>query len=168
DQQKAGTYRGKLKYTIEAGENRHEANIDLEVEADPIFTMDVDLPTGGLSFERLLPSSQPVLREVVVQVKTNLGRPYMVMQNIASPLTNETGVQMPEEYFTMKIELLDGQSGKVMYSDYQPVPGSDHPIFASDNKGSPSSFKVVYRLRPFAGMAAGDYSTAIRFSLGEI
>lgn len=167
-QQRAGTYKGKLKYIVEAGQDRREKDISLEVEVEPTFIMEVDLPTGGLSFDRLLPDSQPSIREVDVQVRTNLGKPYMVTQSIASPLTNETGAQMPGEYFTMKIEPVDGQSGKGMFADYQPVPGSDHPIFASDNKGSPSHFKVIYRLRPFEGMAAGDYSTSIRFSLGEI
>ncbi|MCK5014955.1 MAG: hypothetical protein KAS66_14175 [Candidatus Omnitrophica bacterium] len=169
DRQQVGIYKGRLRYTVETGDSQQEiAGIDLEVEVEPIFAIEVDLPSGGLSFERLLPDSQPILREVDVHVKTNLGRPYMVMQNIASPLTNETGNVMPDEYFTMKMDLLDSQSGKVMYSDYQSVSRSDHPIFTSDNKGSPSRFKVVYRLRPFSGMVAGGYSTAIRFSLGEI
>lgn len=168
DRQKAGAYRGKLKYVVQAGDDRQEKIIDLEVEVDPTFTMDVDLPAGGLRFERLLPDSQPVLREVTVRVKTNLGRPYMVSQNIASLLTSQSGAQMAQEYFTMKMEPLGGQPGKVLYDDYRPVAAGDHPIFTSDSQGSPSHFKVTYRLRPFAEMAPGDYSTSIRFSLGEI
>ncbi len=168
EQQGAGTYRGKLKYVVESGETRQQAVIDLEVEVDPVFAMKVDLPPEGLSFERLLPDSPPLLRDVSVEVRSNSGRPYMVMQNFASPLMNETGDEIPEEYFTVKVELQKGQAGKPQFSNFKAVPSEDHQVFISDNAGSPSRFKVVYRLRSFTGMVPGSYSTAVRFSLGEI
>lgn len=168
ERQKAGVYEGQLKYTVAAGHTERAFNIRLEVEIEPVFAIEVDLPAQGLSFERLLPDSPPVIREVAVTVKTNLGKPYMIMQNAASPLTSRKGAEIPDEFFTFKGEFLDGQAGKIVYGDYRPVPRGETSIFFSDNRGSPSRFKVLYRLRPFPTMEPGDYTTAIRYSLGEV
>lgn len=168
ERQKAGIYKGQLKYIVEADGTERRFNIDLEVEVEPVFAIEVDLPPGGLSFDRLLPGGQPIVREVTIEIKSNLGRPYMVMQNIASALTNEKGNVVPEDDFTIKGEVLDGASGRSVYEDFSPVVVGEDSVFFSDNKGSPSQLKILYRLRPFSGMAPGGYSTSIRYSLGEI
>ncbi|MFA5261790.1 MAG: hypothetical protein WC450_11240 [Candidatus Omnitrophota bacterium] len=168
EQQKAGIYKGRLRYLIETGQAEHPFDIALEVQIDPVFSIEVDLPSGGLNFERLLPSSPPITSEVNVQVKTNLGRAYAVMQSIVSPLTNEKGDVMPGEYFTIKGEVLGGTAGRAVCEDFCPAVTGENAIFFSDNKGAPSRFKMIYRLRPFPGMAAGSYTTSIRYSLGEM
>ena len=168
EQQKAGVYKGKLRYTVINGQAHQKFDIDLEVTVEPVFAIKVDLPPGGLSFDRLLPGGQPIVREVNVQVKTNLGQPFMVMQNVVSPMTNEKGAVMPDEHFTIKGEVLGKQPGRMVYNDFRPVLMGENSIFFSDNKGSPSQFRMIYRLRPFSGMVPGDYTTAIRYSLGEI
>lgn len=168
ERQKAGVYKGGLRYIVEAQGRENTYNIQLEVEVEPVFALEVDLPAQGLSFERLLPDSQPVVREVGVTVKTNLGRPYLVMQNVVSPLTNETGDMIPEEYFTLKGELLEGATGKIPATDFQKAPQGEGALFYSDPHGSPSHFRISYRLRPYATMVPGDYTTSIRYSLGEL
>ncbi|HQP10010.1 MAG TPA: hypothetical protein PKV41_01345 [Candidatus Omnitrophota bacterium] len=168
ERQETGVYAGRLNYAVEAGTIQEQTVIDLELTVDPVFALSVDLPPDGLSFERILPDSQPELRDVNVAVRSNLGKPYMVTQSVISPLTNASGDQIPAEYFTVKVVLLEGESGKSGFGDFQPVPIEDHPVFSSDASGTPSRFKVVYRLRPFKEMAPGSYATAVRFSLGEI
>lgn len=167
-QQKTGNYKGKLKYIVQTDQTERVFDIRLEVEIEPVFAIDVDLPPGGLSFERLLPDSQPMIREVKVKVTTNLEKPYMIMQNVISPLTNEEGVEIPGEYFTLKGELFEGETGEVAYTDFLPVPSGENPIFFSDTKGSPSHFKVMYRLRPYPEMLPGGYTTSTRYTLGEM
>jgi hypothetical protein len=75
---------------------------------------------------------------------------------------------MPEQYFTFKQELLGGQAGRVGFDDFSPVSTGETSIYFSDNKGSAGRFHVIYRLKPYPTMVAGDYTTAIRYSLGEI
>ena len=168
EQQKAGAYKGQLNYIVKAGQDEQVFNIQLEIDVEPVFTIQVDLPPQGLSFERLLPDSQPELREVGVEVKTNLGRPYMVIQNVVSPLTSDKGTVMPEQYFTFKQELFEGQAGKVGFDDFSQISTGETSIYFSDNKGSAVRFHVIYRLKPYPAMVAGDYTTSIRYSLGEI
>jgi len=167
ERQKSGIYMGHLKYIVRTDQSEQQFDISLEVKVEPVFAIEVDLPSEGLSFERLLPNSPPTIREVEVQVKTNLGKPYMVMQNAVSPLTNDKGNEMPDQYFTYKGELLGQGKGKMIDTDYRQVPRGESLLYVSDNKGSPSRFKVNYRVRPYSAMVAGDYTTSIRYSLGE-
>jgi len=168
EEQKAGTYQGQLNYIIRNDNVERIENVRLQVKVEPVFAIEVDLPPQGLSFERLLPDSQPIIREISVKVKTNLGRPYMVMQHVTSPMTNDEGSVMPGQYFTYKGTVLDSQTGKVNNNDFKQVPGEETSLFISDNKGSPSRFQIGYRLRPYSTMVPGNYSTSIRYSLGEI
>jgi len=92
----------------------------------------------------------------------------MVIQNVVSPLTSDKGTVMPEQYFTFKQELFEGQAGKVGFDDFSQISTGETSIYFSDNKGSAVRFHVIYRLKPYPAMVAGDYTTSIRYSLGEI
>jgi hypothetical protein len=166
--QRAGIFKGQLHYTAETQEGQSQYAIDLEAQIDPVFAIEIDLPPEGLSFDDLLPDGQPVLREIGVEVKSNLGKPYMVLQNVTTALTNEKGEVVPGEYFTVQGKMGNEGRGKMVYSDFRPVPVGEDTVFFSDNKGSSSRFKMIYRLRPFSGMAPGSYNTSVRFSLGEL
>jgi len=167
-EQKAGTYQGTLRYIIDDG-GREEAHlVRLTVEVEPVFLIEVDLPPQGLTFERLLPDSPPIVRQLEVEVRSNLGKPYIIMQNVASPLTNGQGTELPQQYFTYKGELAGRPAGKLAATDFVQVPGGETSLFISDNQGSPSRFNISYRLRPFPAMVPGDYTTSIRYSLGEL
>lgn len=168
EQQAAGTYRGSLRYTIVAGQEPREVDIDLEIKIQPVFKLDVAYPQGGVHFERILPNSPPQTKEVVVTVKTNLGRPYIISQKVLSPLTNEEGEQFDGNYFTMKQEFEDDESGKLQYPQYAPVPNGTEPMFYSDPKGTGVSFRVLYRQKPYSGMRPGSFKTSVVYSLEEI
>lgn len=168
DMQKAGNYKGKIQYTVESESIAKEFSFDIEIEIKPVFNMEVTLPPGGMSFEKILPMSPPKVNEVEVSVRSNLGKPYVVVQDVLSPLTNTKGDVFDGKNFAIKVELQEKQKGKVVYDDFQPIPVEANPIFFSDNKGSSSKIKVYYRLRPYENMSAGGYSTNIVYSLGEI
>lgn len=168
DEQKAGVYKGKIQYSVESESISREFSFDIEVEIKPVFNIKVTLPPGGLNFEKILPMSPPQVNEVEVSVRSNLGKPYVLVQDVISPFTNTKGDVIDGKNFTIKVELEKKQKGKVVYDVFKPVPVEASPIFFSDNKGSSSRFKVYYRLSPFEGMTAGGYSTNIVYSLGEI
>jgi hypothetical protein len=167
-EQKAGLYYGRIRYTAESSQGTKVFDVTLKLEVLPIFKMEVEYPAEGMNFNRLLPTDPPQLREVIVKVRTNLGRPYNVTQMVSGMLTNEKGQELNKDYFTFRQELAPGASGKIFASDFIAVPLKDTPLFYSDPQGSPAQFKVVYRLRPFEGMLPGSYNTSITFSLGEI
>ena len=141
---------------------------DLEVDIPPVFELDAEYPDGGVSFNELLPDSPPQMKEVVVSVKTNIGKPYEVIQNVSTTLTNESGKMIDREYFTVRAELVAGEAGRIQPEDFTPVQEGDTILFVSDKSGSPSRFKVGYRLRPYRQMPPGEYKTGVVYSLNEI
>jgi hypothetical protein len=90
-----------------------------------------------------------------------------VVQELQSPMTNEKGDQIKKEYFTLKVELPAGDKGHTKFSDYLSLETGSYPVFSSDSKGSPATFKVFYRLQGYPQISAGNFSAPIRFSLNQ-
>lgn len=165
--QTAGVYQGKIRYIVDIDGEQRSYDANLVVNVAPVFKLLVEYPPGGVSFKRLLPNSPPEIREVVMKVQTNLGRPYMVNQTVSAALTNEKGEELSSEYFTIQQELVAGE-GKVRFSEFTPVPVGDTPLYHSDLNGRPAEIRVRYRINPQHSETAGDFKTMILYSLGEI
>lgn len=164
--QKAGTYRTRVKYTVETGKDRKEFWLDLEVEIAALFKMDIEYPPEGMHFNNLLPDGPPMFKTVIVRVNSNLGKPYSVIQNVQATLTNQKGEEMPKEHFVQKVELVGSTDAKTAITDFTPVNLGEKTLYTS-SQGDSAEFKVIYRLQPFAEMTAGEYSASIVYSLGE-
>ena len=167
-EQKAGTYTGQIRYTIEGADIAETIDVNLVVEITPIFKLVVESPTGGLNFPQLLPEAPPQFQEIYLTVQTNLDKPYMITHNMSIPLANEEGAELDDEYFRMKGELVEGKAGKLEFQDFNTVPVGDIPVYYSDADGSSSKIRIIYRIKPYRGMSAGSYKTMILYSLGEI
>ena len=168
DIQRAGTYFGKVQFDFESTSFADTKNIDLEVTIPPVFEMETAFPPEGVSFEGLLPTSEPQLKEVIVSVKSNLGKVYVVNQRVVGTLSNEEGQPFDNDFFNVKQELIDGSSGEVNNEEFVPVSEGDATLFFSDNAGTSSQFKVTYRLQPYPKMQPGDYQMAVVYSISEI
>jgi hypothetical protein len=164
----AGDYYGKIQYEFESDNFSQTKEIDLEVGITPVFELATEFPPEGVSFEGILPTSEPQLKEVIVRVKSNLGKAYIVNQRIVGMLSNEKGVQYESEFFNVKQELIEGSSGKVASSSFVPVAEGDSALFHSDKEGSSAQFVVTYKLQPYAKMQPGDYHMAVVYSISEI
>lgn len=165
---KAGLYRGRIVWTVESSQGPKDFPLDIEIKIEPIFELAVALPPQGVHFARVLPTDPPQEEEVKVTVKTNLGKPYAVMQNVSTPLTTAKGEAIKKDFFTFKTELLERSTGRSGATEFTPVDVGETPVFFSDREGSPTEFKVIYRLKSYPGIAAGDYTAPIVFSLGEM
>jgi len=121
-----------------------------------------------VSFEGLLPNSPPQNKEVLLSVQSNLQRPYMVTQNVTTPLSNEKGDEFDGRYFRINEEFSGQQKGKLQYNEFVPIPAGETPLYISDAQGSSATFKVIYQQRPYPGMEPGHYKAAVIFSLGEL
>ncbi len=166
-EQDAGTYVGKVKYIIERYDHQDELPIELECIIQPIFSIQVDLPPGGVSFTNVLPTNPPQEKEVLVTVKTNLNQPYQVTQIMSSPMTNESGKEISKEYLHLKVEIPEGQKGQTKYSDFSSMDKGEYPIFLSDLQGNPATFKVIYRLQGSAQLSSGNFLAPVKFSLNQ-
>jgi hypothetical protein len=165
--EKSGIYRGQLLYTVDTDTEKKSFRIDYELVIDRVFELDIIYPAGGMGFSKILPHLPPQEREVIVNVKTNLGRAYVVTQNLRTPLQNEEGEEIEKDHFLVKEELLRGSQGNVKQSEYGAVKVNDTSLFVSDSDGNPASFKVMYQLKPSETMKYGNYQTAIIYSLEE-
>jgi len=165
--QKAGVYKGQVKYSLERKGVIKTVFLNLEILIDPVFQIEVTFPEGEPRFDNILPNSPPQIKETVVEVKTNLSKPYLIIQKIPAPLANEKGGTFKEQFFDMKVEAVEG-SGKSSFGEFSPVPQEEKTIFQSGPKGEPCKVKVLYRLKPYPEMDAGNYLTSIVYSLGEI
>jgi hypothetical protein len=165
--QNAGIYSGRIKYIIETDKGQETFPIDLECQIQPVFTMDVDLPIEGVSFSNILPTTPAVNKEIQVRVRSNLHKPYQVMQSLISPMVNEKGNEVNKEYFTVQVVVPAGQKGNTRQANFVSMETGEYPIFYSDNEGSSATFKVVYRLQGYSQMSAGNYAAPIRYSLNQ-
>ena len=166
-EQAPGTYTGRFKFTIEVDGAPQEFLIEVQCQIQPVFTIDVSVPSDGISFNHVIANSPAQEKEVVVTVHTNLRKPYQVTQNLQSLMTNERGNQIAQDYFTQKVELPLGSRAKTKFNDFAPVVPGELPVFVSDSKGSPAVFRIIYKLQGYQGMSAGSFNAPLQFSLNQ-
>ncbi|MBF0490834.1 MAG: hypothetical protein HQL15_09540 [Candidatus Omnitrophica bacterium] len=162
-----GTYKGQLKYTVDTGSNHQEFNIDIELNVQPVFTLDFTLPPEGISFGHVLASSPAQEKQVVVSVHSNLHKPYQVSQNLSSLMTNEKGKEFDKKYFTFKVDLGSTAKGRTSNVDFTSVDVGESPIYYSDARGSSATFTVTYQLKGYFDMHPGSFTAPLKFSLNQ-
>jgi len=166
-QQDAGSYAGSIKYIVETDQGTQEFPIDLQCDIPPMFTINITTPAGGVSFSHVLANSPPQDEEVVVTVLSNLHKPYQVLQDLQTSMTNQQGKEFDSKYFTLQVEVPPGQKGQTDFTEFSPVQTGEYPIFSSDSMGSGATFKVLYRLQGYVQMSPGSFLAPIRFSLNQ-
>lgn len=165
---KAGVYRGRMIITVESSQGTQDFPLNVEFKVGPVFDIEVVLPPQGVRFSKVLPTDPPQVQEVKVKVVSNLGKPYVVMQNMASNLVTPKGEEIKKEHFVLKTELVGNSTGHIKVTEFTPVGIGERPLFYSDREGSAAEFKVFYRLTSYPEIVAGDYGAPIVFSLGEM
>lgn len=169
--QKAGTYRSRIKYILEGtglGETRLIDTLDLEIENPRIFDLTITPELGGtIRFRDLKPSEPPKYQEVIFEAKTNIGKPYQVTQDMKSLLTTKEGIVIPQECFTLREENLETK-GTLKYPEEAAVKVGQMVLLISDPEGSPDKFKVIYELTAPRDIHFGDYYTNFTYTVSEI
>ena len=167
----AGNYRSRIQYLLESsGQKVNLGALDIEIRQDRIFEISVTPQEQkyNIEFTNLKPGEGPRTSEVVIGVKSNLGRPYQVVQNVLSEMVNSKGEKIPEEDFTLRTVSVDNTKGVLKAADKIPVGKGGQLLFVSDEDGSSDRFKVVYELVCPDNLAAGSYSSRITYTLAEI
>lgn len=167
-QQDAGTYMGRIKYIVETAQGMpQEFPLDIQCEIQPVFTLNITAPPGGVSFGHVLANSPAQEKEVLVTVQSNLHKPYQVLQDLQSSMVNASGKDFDNTYFNLQVEIPLGQTGQTDYLEFAPMKTGEYPIYSSDARGSSVTFKAVYRLQGYLAMSPGDFTAPIRFSLNQ-
>ncbi len=168
--QKAGKYLGRVQFILE--ERTAQKKIDtlqIEVNNERMFDFTVapENQKYAIEFSNLTPLTPPKQNAVIFETRTNIGKPYQVIQGITSALTNKQGDIIPDRYFTFWTESLSTK-GTLKFPKRQEVRSGNVVLFASDNQGSSDKFKIIYELECPKDAKAGDYSTNVTYSLSEI
>ena len=124
--------------------------------------------SGRISFSNLKAGEGAKKNEVAIEIKSNTGRQYQVIQNVLSELLDKEGRIIPAQSFSMHMEGGDDVKGTLRAKDNQQVKKGDTILFISDPRGASDKFKIIYELAIPKDLIAGDYSTRITYSLVEL
>lgn len=166
---RAGRYRSNIKYTLE-GLNRRELlnDFSFEVDVPRIFELNITPELGGtIQFRDVKAKEPPKVSEVVIEVNSNIGKPYQVSQQLLSGLVNKEGKSIPVKNFTLR-QVSIQTKGALRYTTPTEVRTGEMVLFASDAQGASDRFKVIYELIPSLDIEAGDYSSRFTYSISEI
>jgi hypothetical protein len=169
ENQKAGRYKTNIKYLLD-GINLTDTigDLELQVEIARLFDLKITPQMGGvIEFRDLKPQQPPQQSEVLIEIKSNIGRRYQVNQRLFSDLANKEGRSIPSQYFTLKQESVETK-GTLQFPMPTEVKSKEMILFVSDKEGSSDKFKVIYTLTPSTEIIAGDYSARITYSISEI
>lgn len=166
----AGNYRSRLQYLLEfSGKQVNLGALDLEIRQERIFEISITPQDQryNIDFVNLKASEGPRLNEVLIEVKSNIGRPYQVTQNVLSELVNSTGDKIPSENFSLQTVSMNTK-GNLKIASKMPVERGNLLLFVSDSDGSADKFKVIYEIVCSADLKSGNYSSRITYTLTEI
>ncbi len=166
----AGIYHSRIQYLLESsGKQVNLGALDLEIRQERIFEISISPQDQrySIDFANLKPSEGPRTNEVLIEVKSNLGRPYQVTQNVVSELANASGDKIPAQYFSLQTLAENNTKGNLKVASKIPVE-KNNLLFVSDLFGAPDKFKVIYELTCPVDLKAGNYSSRITYTLTEI
>ena len=170
EKEKAGIYRGNLKYLLEGGNIKSGLieTLSLEVDNPRVFDLIITPQMGGtIMFRDLKPLEPPRVYQVDFKINTNIGKPYQISQGLISEFTSKEGDIIPGEQFIVRAESLDTK-GILKFPKKTEVNIGEMVLFVSDKLGSADEFRVIYELSLPLNVKSGDYSTRISYSLSEI
>ena len=167
----AGNYSSRIQYFMEsAGKQINLGALDLEIRQERIFEISITPQDQrySIDFDNLKPSDGPRTNEVLIEVKSNIGRPYQVTQNVLSELDNGNGDKILAKYFSVQTSPVNNTKGSLKVTTKIPVEKGNLLLFTSDSEGSADKFKVTYELTCPVDLKAGNYSSKITYTLTEI
>ena len=167
----AGNYRSRIQYLLESsGKQINLGALDLEIRQERTFEISISPQDQrySIDFANLKPSDGPRLNEVLIEVKSNLGRPYQVIQNVLSELVGSGGDKIPEANFSLQTIAAGNTQGNLKIADKVTVKKGNTLLFVSAADGASDKFKIVYELICPVDLKAGSYSSRITYTLTEI
>ncbi|MEI8350233.1 MAG: hypothetical protein WCI77_08780 [Candidatus Omnitrophota bacterium] len=165
----SGIFQGMIVYTLESnGVMLKRLPLKIQINIERVFEIAVEADTaGGLYFSNVTEENSPIEKEVILKIKTNMTKPYSIVQKMAAPLTNNQGDVIPAELFTYLGEIGEGQKGEVLCSQWVPVKLGDTVVFNSNANGDASVIRMKYSLKVPIDTKAGDYRAQISYALVE-
>ncbi|MCX7927951.1 MAG: hypothetical protein N2606_07475 [Candidatus Omnitrophica bacterium] len=136
--------------------------------AEAAFSISARPLEGGfeLRFGSISASQQTISKELIINITSDIGSQYQVVQTLLDPLTNTEGVTIKPHQLTVFTLRGSNLFGSLRLSDPTEVSLTRNILYTSDSNGSSDSFRLVYSLSgPFS---PGFYKGRFAFTLEPI
>jgi hypothetical protein len=107
-------------------------------------------------------------KEIIVSIDSDIGTQYQFVQTLLEPLTNEQGISLPRNQFTVYAIRGSNKLGTVSVEQEESVSPGRRIIYTSNQSGASDSFNLVYVLKSPFDVPSGSYRGRIAFVLEPI
>ncbi len=171
ENQAAGIYHTQMTFTADLASHRagvlpSVVNLDVELEIRSTFRMNIVSSKGGqrLDLGRISKDRAEAAETLNVQIESNIGTPYNLIQQMTEPLTSQEGVAVGEGGFTFLAA--GGENGSLKTGGSPTVISqSPAPVYSSGSFGQGDQLQLQYILRPDPAQRAGIYDGNITFKV---
>jgi hypothetical protein len=125
---------------------------------------------GGydLRYEKVSLSTGRVNREVTLNITSDIGKQYRVVQTILDPLTSAQGKTLPPGSFVVYGLRGSNKFGTLGVEIERPVGFGREYLYTSGANGASDSFVLVYGIVPDQDFESGSYRGRVSFTLEPI
>lgn len=109
-----------------------------------------------------------VSKQMIVNITSDLGKQYQLVQTLLEPFTNDQGVSLAQNNFTVYGIRGSNKFGTLGVEQELPVSLSRKIIYTSSQQGASDSFNLIYVLKHPFNAPSGNYHSRIAFTLEPI
>ena len=142
----------------------------LSPEALAVFNLSARPYEGGydLNYGKVDVARGRVNKEVSVDINSDIGTQYRVVQFLQQPLTSDKGASLPRGSFTVYGIRGTNKYGTLDVGQEMPVGMGQSVLYTSNQQGLSDSFTLVYGLILTDDIESGFYRGTLRFTLEPI
>ncbi len=171
EDQPGGVYHTQITFTAElvnrqSGVSPSIVTMDVRVEITPDFQISIQNVRGGryLEFERISKDKPASAGALKIEIESNIGTTYRIIQQLTEPLVSTQGFSLDESRL-----LFIGSGGNhgslTAAGSPQEVRESPALLYTSSERGQGDVIQLQYQLIPGESQKAGVYSGNISFKI---
>lgn len=170
ENQPGGTYRTSISFRAEpinatAGVSAGSVTLDVRVEIRPTFRMDIISAQGGKALNLGKISKDQLISKAAlkVQIESNIGTTYRLVQQLTEPLTSQDGVVLDEE--SVQFSVLSPNSKNAAQAGSTQLTQGPQVVYTSSETGEGDVFEIQYTCDPDMQQESGTYSGNLSFKV---
>lgn len=163
EDQPGGVYHTQMTFTAElvnaqSGVSPSIVTMDVRVEITPDFRIAIQNVRGGryLEFERISKDRPTGSSALKIEIESNIGTKYRIIQQLTEPLVSSEGFSLDES----RLSFVSSGGARA-----QEVSESPEVIYTSSETGQGDVIQLQYQLTPGESQKAGIYSGNISFKI---
>ena len=139
--------------------------MEVRVEITPTFQIGTRSSKGGrgLDLGRVTKDRESAAENLLLEIESNIGSPYRIVQQLTEPLISEDGTVLDESDFSFSAA--GKTQGGSATTGMAPVSSSSAVIYTSNDAGAGDTIQVQYFLKPEAEQKAGMYRGNLSFKV---